>query len=63
MSDKSFAKYNKYLTSIYQSIRMNELGLNIPMPEINGEYTYKNGKIIPAEELNKLSYSNIKELK
>ena len=59
MNKESYNNYNKYLTKVYQSIRMQELGLDVKVPELKGEYTYSDGTKIPEEEMQKLEYANL----
>ncbi len=59
MDQLSYDKYNQYLNKVYQSIRLQELGFDIKIPELKGEFKYKNGKIIKENELDKLSYKSL----
>ena len=61
MHKDSYKNYNKYLTKVYQALRMQELGLDIKVPELKGSYKYEDGTEIPSHELQKMTYKNLIE--
>ncbi len=61
MDEGSYNAYNQYLTQTYQALRMKELGFEVPLPELTGEFKDKAGHIITQENLNKISYESLKK--
>lgn len=63
MSEDSFNQYNQYLTSIYETLRLVELGIypeGTPMPELGTlKLSYNDGSLLEADVLKKLSYSGL----
>ena len=59
MSSNSYKQYNQYLTKVYQSLRMQELGLDVKIPDIDKDLCYKDGTQIPAELINNLTYDSL----
>ena len=64
MNKDSYKKYNQYLTSVYQSIRMQELGFeDVKIPDLNGNFYYENGTMIDKNDMAQLTYDNLIEYK
>lgn len=55
MSDDSYKQYNKYLTQVYEWLRLKELGIETAEPILSGTFVTKNGEVISDEALQMLS--------
>ncbi len=62
MDDSSYSNYNRYLSQTYEWLRMKELGIEMPKPELDGVYKTKTGEVISASDMGKLTMEGLTEL-
>ena len=59
MSKDSYKNYNKYLTKVYNWLRLKELGIETSEPILSGTFTSEAGKDITDEIIEKLSRTGL----
>lgn len=59
MSDDSYKQYNKYLTKVYNQLRLKELGIETAEPILSRTFVTKSGEVISDETLQMLTRSGL----
>ena len=61
MSPDSYKEYNKYLTDVYNWLRLKELGIETAEPILKGTFTTEAGQVISDEAMQMLTRSGLTE--